>query len=602
VIAPEPREGINKQTSLLVLLRNNLFVAALIFAGLEFWRPYFFLTDDNLDGGFPFFTEVGRHLLAGHSPFVSNSLFGGGYDLLRDPTYFSWHPVYLAASLLTGTPLHFGIMDADAFVFLMLATAGFVTLSHHLRREMPLTVSDGWIMFYALSYTYTMVALTTGASWLTFLGNVSALPWLVLGILQRSGWKGVGIVLVFTIHQVLGGHLAPTISGSIFLSFFALGVAIYRRSALPLTNWLFGYALAVVVMLPLLFPVVEGVLASARSQGVTLPEMQENNIPPDLFAMSLFFGMALWLTHPFDHPNVTYTISLGSAAAVWCILPALVPPVGRMVERLGRAVWSIIPGSPAMAAATTVGGKNVPARWRGLELVTLAMLIFCALLICRPIWISEIMVRLPLFRSLRWPFREMIEFQFFLHLFLLIRPPGFTYVLRRFLAVLGTCVFVVPLVLYPVAPTFNPMTWDRELVLSGGFDQFWNQVRPLLKPTDRIAAIIPLPIYQDDRFEEPYSLLGTYNYAALAGVINAWGYSPTVPKDQVYTKTYAYYPFGAYHPLQKEALMRERPDLKFITLESLYPLRITLSSLKGPTIDLTPFVPVRHSRSVPHRR
>ncbi len=143
------------------LLLRTLALSAVIFALLEVWRPYFFLTDDNLDGGFPVFTEIGRNLLAGHSPFVSHHLFGGHYNLLRDPTFFLWHPVYLLASLLVATPLHLAIVDADAFFMLMLATAGFVTLAHFLRREMPLAISDNWISFYALSYTYTMIALTT---------------------------------------------------------------------------------------------------------------------------------------------------------------------------------------------------------------------------------------------------------------------------------------------------------------------------------------------------------------------------------------------------------------------------------------------------------
>jgi hypothetical protein len=78
--------------------------------------------------------------------------------------------------------------------------------------------------------------------------------------------------------------------------------------------------------------------------------------------------------------------------------------------------------------------------------------------------------------------------------------------------------------------------------------------------------------------------------------VNAWGYSPTVPRDHVYTRTYAFYPFGAYRPEQKQALMVERPELKFITLESLHPLKITLSSRDGPTIDLTPYVPERLSK------
>jgi hypothetical protein len=73
-----------------------------------------------------------------------------------------------------------GIIDADAFFMLMLATTGFVVLAHHLRREMPLSISDRWITFYALSYTYTMIALTTGASWLSFLGAVTA---------RSRGWR-----------------------------------------------------------------------------------------------------------------------------------------------------------------------------------------------------------------------------------------------------------------------------------------------------------------------------------------------------------------------------------------------------------------------------
>jgi hypothetical protein len=185
---------------------------------------------------------------------------------------------------------------------------------------------------------------------------------------------------------------------------------------------------------------------------------------------------------------------------------------------------------------------------------------------------------------------------FFMHFFLLIRPPGLTEQLRRYSALFGTLLFVIPMALYSLPPTFNSMNWDRELILTGGVDRYWDQVRPLLKSTDRIAVLIPLELYTDDRFEEPYTLLGTYDYAVLAGVVNAWGYSPTAPRDQVYTKTYAFYPFGAYHPDQKQALMAERPELKFITLESLRPLKITLSSRDGPTIDLTPFVPRRISR------
>jgi hypothetical protein len=134
---------------------------------LELWRPCFFLTDDNLDGGFPVFTEMGRRLLHGQSPFITEYLFGGHYNLLRDPTFFIWHPVYFLASLLTGTPFHFLVIDVPAFVFFMLATAGFVNLAWYLRGELSLQLSDGWIMFYTMSFTYSVIILALGASWLT---------------------------------------------------------------------------------------------------------------------------------------------------------------------------------------------------------------------------------------------------------------------------------------------------------------------------------------------------------------------------------------------------------------------------------------------------
>jgi hypothetical protein len=550
------------QTSRLTLLRNNLLASAMIFFALEWWRPYFFLTDDNLDGGFPFFTEMGQRLLSGQSPFVSTHLYGGGYNFLRDPACFAWHPFYLLVSLLAGTPFHNAIIDVDAFGLCLLATAGFVLLAHHLRREMALQLSDGWLMFFTLSFTYSMIALTTGASWITFLGDHSALPWLVLGILQKTWRRGIGLVTLFCLHQLLGGHLSPTVSNSIFLSLFAVGMSISGRSWLPLRNWAIGYAIALVVLLPLLIPMLHGFFASARSHGVSAEDMQANNIPFVQFPTSVLLGMAVWIINTHPHPYATYTLALGASAAAWCIVPAL----------MSRA------------------------KWRGLEVVIAAMLFFGAILICRPVWITDVMMQLPLFRSMRWPFREFVQFQFFLHLFLVVRPAGLTLVTRRFSAIFGTFVFIVPLLLYPLPPTFNSMNWDRELILTTGFDRYWAQVRPLLKPSDRIAVLIPLNLYEDDRLDEPYSLLGTYNYAELAGVVNAWGYSPTVPRDQVYTRTYAFYPFGAYLPEQKQSLMAERPELKFITLESLHPLRITLSSRDGPTIDLTRFVPPRLSK------
>ena len=558
MIAPELRRGGNGETSRWILLRNNLLVSALIFAFLQLWRPCFFLTDDNLDGGLPFFTEMGRNLLAGRSPFYSAYLFGGHYDLLRDPTFFCWHPLYLLVSLLAGTRFHLLLIDIPAFVFLMLSTAGFINLGWYLRRELALTVSDGWMMFYTLSFTYSMIMLTTGASWLTFLGNQSALPWLAFGIVHRSVRTGIAVVALFGVHQILGGHLEPTISSSIFFSLFAVGLSVVRRSWTPLTSWAIGYAIAIVVVLPLLVPALSGFFASSRSHGVTVSDMQDNNIPWSLFPTSFFFGMALWFIHPPDADfHETYTVAVGSCAAAWCLLPAL-------------------------------AGK----KWSRLDIFLLGLICFIALLIIRPTWVSWIMVHLPLLKSMRWPFREFVQLQFFFHLFLLVRNPGFLRRARFLFALLGLALYIPPLLLHQ-PPTFNQMRDDRRLVLSGDFNRYWDKVRALLQPGDRVATIIPAEVYLDERFEIPYSLLDTYNYPGLTRVSNVWNYSQTIPENKLYVHTFPPYVFGAYTPAQKPALLAERPGIKFITLESLKPLKITLSSRDGPTIDLTPLIPVR---------
>ncbi len=539
------------------MLRNNLLVSALIFAGLEIWRPCFFLTDDNLDGGLPVFTEMGRRLLHGESPFISEYLFGGHYDLLRDATFFLWHPVYLLTSLLAGTSYYFVIPDVAAFCFLMLTTAGFVNLAWYLRRELPLRISDGWIMFFTMSFTYSVISLAVGASWLNYLCNISALPWLTLGILQKTWRAGLGLVTLFSAHQILGGHPLAMISNDLFLSLFALGACFCRRSFLPLGCWLLGSAAAVIVTLPLLLPMLEGFLSCSRSLGVPLDDMQSNNIDAREFPVSLFMGMAIWIVHPPQHAHVTYTLAFCSSAAAWCVVPAIMSK----------------------------------ARWRGLEIVTALVVLAVAFMVFRPLWVAEIMIRLPIFRSMRWPFRELVQFQFFFHLFLLIRPPSLTVKIQRFNAAFSTAVMVVPMLCYIIAPTLNEMPLGRKMVFSGDLDRYWDQVRPLLQPTDRIAVLIPWEVYANDNYEKPNGLMASFNYAILARVINVNGYSHTAPADQLYTQTIAVFPNGAYEVRQKAALLRERPDLKFITLESLHPVRISLSSAHGATIDLTPFLP-----------
>jgi hypothetical protein len=547
-------------TPLAALLRRNLLYSALIFLVLEIWRPFFFLTDDNLDGGYPFFMELGDHLLHGHSPFVSDHLFGGHYNMLRDSTFFVWHPLYFLVSLLADTPLHLCIVDLDAFLLFMLTTAGFVSLADYLRREGLVEISDAWLTFFTLSFVYSMIAITTAASWLNFACNQSALPWLALGLLQRKALRSVLIIALFSVHEIIGGHLAPTVSTTVFFSLFAVGLTVQRRSLQPALCWGIGTLAAIILVLPLLIPAMVGFSESLRARGVPMDDMQAYNVPAISFPVSLFLGMALWWTNATRpellNAHATYIIALGSCAAIWCILPAVT----------GR------------------GG------WRPLDVLVGAMIVVIGFLVCRPTWVIQVMTHIPVLKSMRWPFREFLQFQFFVHLFLLLRRPGYSPDMRRRIALFSTAIYVLPLFTYHLPPTFNSMNWDRRLIISGKYREFWAHVHPLLQPDDKVAVLISRPLFDSDRFDVPYSLLGTYNYACIDGIINTSGYSSTTPLGQLYT-TVGYYPFGAYIPEQRKDLLHDHPDMKFITLESLQPVKITLSSGTGPTIDLTPFIP-----------
>jgi len=549
----------NRRGGFTLLLIKTLTISTFIFALLEIWRPLYFLTDDNLGGCFPLLTGIGQRIVDGKSPFIADYIFGGNYDLLSDCSLFCWHPIYLISSLLADTPARLLMVDVVAFFFLMVGAAGFVNLAYFLRQELSLKLSDGRLILYTLSFNYSMIVLTTGSSWVSFLGNHSALPWLALGILQTSWRKGLTIVTLFSLHHILGGHIAATISDSIFLSIFALGISIYRHSLLPLMSWFVGVTLAVGLLLPLLVPAWDGFFTSHRAAGLTPITMGKFAVPVLLFPFSFFFSTfstLLPLHYRFGTTQIFYSSAFVSCAAAWAVLPAVITRI----------------------------------KWRFLELLCLLLLALLAVMIVRPLWLSEIMLQLPLLKSMRWPFREILQFQFFLHLFLVIRPQGGSLRLQRLLAFTGVFIFVFPL-FFLEAPSFQTMKLDRELLFSGGVDAYWKQVRPLLGPDDHIAVIADTNMLERHPFDVPYTLLGAYNFPILIKVKSVTGYSVTTPYDHLYVKTIPAWNIGIFDTNQRTSVMRERANVRYITLESIKPLRITLSSRNGSVIDLTPYVP-----------
>jgi len=557
---PEAETAHKAASSLRKLLTKNLVAVALVFLALEVWRPYFFLTDDNIDQFFPVLTGMGRRLLHGESPFVCDYLYGGNFNLLRDSSNFLWHPIYLIAGVIANTPLRFATIDFIVCFFIMVGAAGFVCLGDFLRKEFKLDLSDGWLMFYTLSFSFSMILLCIGPSWMNFLGNNSAMPWLALGILQKEWKRGLGLVALFSVHHLLGGHVEPAVSTTLFLTLFAIGVAICQRSIRPVVWWFGGCAIAVVLISPLLLQVLDGFLGSNRSAGEELASMNQFRMPPGLFAGSYFLStFAAYLNFPYKVGECAYPYicAFASSLGAWAILPALA----------SRSPWT------------------------RLQTLSLALAGFGVLMVIRPDWLSAVLLQLPLLKSTRWPFREIIQFQFFIHLFFLLRPFQRSAWLGRGLVALGAAIYLVPL-LFMAAPSFNPMPVDRDLLFSGRADHFWQRVKPLLGPDDVLVPVKnPAVLNHEALFHIPLSLCAVCNYPALFRVRSATGYSLTVPVDQLYLRESPMVIWGFFNPADEKTILAEHPSVRFVTLESLNPLRITLSVPNGTAVDLTPLIP-----------
>lgn len=552
----------SKRSNLATLLKGTLGASVLVFILLEIWRPYYFLTDDNLSGYFPVVTEVGRHLKAGQSPFYYDYLFGGHYNGLRDIEYFAWHPFALVLSLLVDTGGRFWIVDIQAMLFLLITVTGFTILAHRLREEFSLPIPDRYLVFYTLSFVFSTYILTIGPSWIGFLVNQGCLPWLMLGILDRNLRRGTFLVAIFTVYEVFGGLSGLFVSGNLCLSVVALVVALCRRSIQPLFIWGAGSVIAVLMLTPFWLHILDGFAHSRRIHGMTLEQLSAFSIPPATFVSSFLLGnwsepLARWygdsslctLTFP-------YLSTILACPAAWCLLPAL------------------------------VGGGS----WRYFDKLCLGLALVLVWLIIRPYGLAVVMYQLPILKSMRWPFREGLLFLFFIHLLLILRFPEKPLRWQTATAVFSLLMFLLPLP-FIRPPSLNPLALDRQLLFSGRADAFWAKVKSTLQPTDEIATVIDVAYWNKNREHIPYTLLGTANFPSYFQVRCISGYSSTAPQDQVPLKTIPEYWFGAFSEAQVGAILAERPDLKLIRIVSTHPLKIMMSTGNGPPVDLSADLP-----------
>jgi hypothetical protein len=537
-----------------------LAATLVILFGLEIWRPYFFLTDDNLSGTFPVLTEIGRQITHGQSPFVSRYVFNGNYHLLFDISAINWHPLYLLSSLLAGTSGHNAIIDISSIAIALLSVSGFVFLGVTIRRELHLALSDVWIAFLAISYTFSMYGLSISASWITEYGSLSALPWLAIALFQPT-WKRM---LLFTagafINAILIGHPESAISSFVWLTLLAVGVCRWRRAWWPLLSWLGGHVMACLILSPLLILALRGFLNTVRSAGLSLEHMGDHNMSALGILTSYFLGG--WASH-LGAPVVLMAgpqIYLGGLAA-------------------SLAGMAII---PVLACRK---------RWSALEITSVIILFVLVFMIVRPMWVNVILSHIPVLKSFRWPFRELLQLLFFLHLLFLLRI-SFCGKWAPWVVGAGALWTLSPLI-GASPPSFDGFTTDRALILGGQADAYWTEVAPLLDPSaPTITVFANQELFSNGSNYEllPFTFLNTYNYPDLFHVRSISGYSLTSPIDQLGIQVLPPWQFGAFLPDQMTLVSLMGAKCNELEITSDGPLQIVLHRPDGRIIDLTPIV------------
>ena len=312
--------------------------------------------------------------------------------------------------------------------------------------------------------------LTCGASWENFVVNQAVVPWLALGLWQTSRRQSLGLLVLFSLHQALGGQSAGTITNGLVLTLFAVLICCYRRSFQPLLNWVVANAITLIMILPILLPALDGFLHSLRSAGLSVEMLQRFAMPAPLFPISFLFGNFFEMA--------AYFAGIHNAAMfVFPRMPTLLACAAALVRfpaLLGRSRWTL------------------------LEKGCLGFLCLLAILIVRPLWITEGMSHVPFLKSMRWPFREILQFQFFFHLLLVLRPRGGSAVFLKRLSFVSLVLFALPL-FFTRPLSLNPLALDRQAIFSSQGDRFWAQVKTLLRPGDQIATVIdPDLFFQPD--------------------------------------------------------------------------------------------------------
>ena len=507
------------------------FFTVLGWLGLQIWRSHYFLTDDNLSWHLPLGVASARRFWSGQNVFWEPNLYEG-HDLRLDAATISlWNPFAWAVSPLALTPLKFWILDARVGLQMVAASVIFAALLKRWRELYNPQLSDARLIFLSLSFVFCAWNLIVVASWQDYIALTLAAPLALWGLWHTHRKWGIFAVVYAVAHGLLAGHPGPWAYFVVGFSVLALGQSLVEKNGEKSVRWLGGAFLGVILTLPLLWPAAQTFLNAPRAVAMSPAVASQFAVPPGVLLLSPFVGSASALTgEPFGIfflPTV-HAYALASCAAGGLIFLALAQK----------------------------------KRLSGPQIVILPLLILAILLVVRPNWLGEIMSHLPVFRSLRWPFKEVFWIVLALHLLAALRSQPLQNFGQRAIVSLGALAWAISLFLAP-APSFNEMRADREFLLSGRAENFWAQ-----KKADPTFQTPFVPVLER-RFLTPaarqnvvFSRLGAYNYPALFEVKSASGYKiPGFPWSLAQKLQRDNDPSGTLSPQEAAQLRKLRPEI-----------------------------------------
>lgn len=556
----------------LCLKSAGVTLAALVF--LELWRPYFFLTDDNLTGWLPALTEFHRHLWRGEPPFLLSGVSGGAFDVRTDPGFSGFlSPFSLLFSWISLTRFAFALVDIVSALNAVSIAIAFSWSARWLSRHFDLQVPDWLILLLSASYTFSAYNLYVGSSWIGFLNVQASLPLIVVGALHPSGKRGVLLQILAFQFAFFGGHVHPFIMLGLGSALLSATLAILDRTWTPITRLIVSGMISAMMILPIVYPAFEAFGNAPRSSGLGHDVAARERVPFVVFVASFLAGPLA---------------GLGVTLAADSIRD---PARGLLASLFSCANLLFV----AVALRTIRRREGTSLTW-----ALLVVGIVFSVMIMRPVWLSDVIVHVPLLRSLRWPFREAWLVLFCIHLAILMewRHDG-----KRKTAgylVIGATIMAVLLLLPP--PTRAAFTLDRQLMISGEAQRYWDQLRSLLGRTPvTVVGVSPTAVRVPDG-SVPFTLLGTHNYGSYFGFTNSTGYSiiPAVRRAASTDPELPYHIGGMYTPEEARAIARRHPDYVLIQLDTTTAISWTVETRDRRSrfrLDTTPFPHVRLTES-----